>query len=241
MFKGFLERNLREAPEHFLNEKRFAGRDPGLWGQALHYLSSQGGSGDSIKEVLRHIEQNDLVPPLIILDTLKESKDVPISHMKKFVLNAFEKLHQSAEEARRNVAEDEKAIASMKEEIESLRSGKPKIFQSTRCFQCGLQLELPTVHFFSGHSYHSYCVPSDGKDPKCAEEDEQKRNLLLTRRNAASNPDEFFKFLRDSRDGFDAVSEYFGRGLFTPEGATEELLGMNEDEATPRVSAPGLF
>ena len=51
--------------------EKFAGRDPGLWEQALHYLSSQGGKGEHIKEVLQHIEANDLVPPLIILDSLK--------------------------------------------------------------------------------------------------------------------------------------------------------------------------
>ena len=204
--------------------EKFSGRDPGLWGQALHFLAAKGGEGEAIKVVLKNIEANDLVPPLIVLEALRTSKDVPISYVNQFVLNAFSKLKKSVEKSKQSVKEDEAAIASMREEVTLLQANdKPLIFQATRCFQCGLALELPSVHFFSGHSYHSYCIPQNGRDPKCSEEDDQKKNLLLTRKNAASNPDEFFKFLRDSPDGFAAVSDYFGRGLFTPE------TGVGED------------
>ena len=83
--------------------------------------------------------------------------------MKNFVLNAFAKLHKSVDASKDKVEQDEEAILAMKSETASLRANKPVVFEATRCFQCGMNLELPSIHFFSGHSYHSYCVPSDGK------------------------------------------------------------------------------
>lgn len=41
-------------------------------------------------------------------------------------------------------------------------------FKQTRCIGCGLPLELPTVHFLCGHSYHKACVDLEGEHcPKC--------------------------------------------------------------------------
>lgn len=31
---------------------------------------------------------------------------------------------------------------------------KPSVFQAQRCQACGLQLDLPTVHFLCKHSFH---------------------------------------------------------------------------------------
>lgn len=40
-----------------------------------------------------------------------------------------------------------------KAEIEDLGT-KPSVFQAQRCQACGLQLDLPTVHFLCKHSFH---------------------------------------------------------------------------------------
>lgn len=45
-----------------------------------------------------------------------------------------------------------------KVEIEDLGT-KPSVFQAQRCQACGLQLDLPTVHFLCKHSFHQRFAP----------------------------------------------------------------------------------
>lgn len=45
-----------------------------------------------------------------------------------------------------------------KAEIEDLGT-KPSVFQAQRCQACGLQLDLPTVHFLCKHSFHQRSTP----------------------------------------------------------------------------------
>lgn len=44
-------------------------------------------------------------------------------------------------------------------EIEDL-GAKPSVFQAQRCQACGLQLDLPTVHFLCKHSFHQRSAPA---------------------------------------------------------------------------------
>ena len=47
--------------------------------------------------------------------------------------------------------------------------------KQTRCIGCGLSLELPTVHFLCGHSYHKACISNDNNHcPKCEIVKEEK-------------------------------------------------------------------
>jgi len=44
-----------------------------------------------------------------------------------------------------------------------------KNFDQRNCTSCEKELTLPTVHFMCGHTYHEYCVESEGvrKCTKC--------------------------------------------------------------------------
>ncbi|KAL8438112.1 hypothetical protein ACSSS7_000477 [Eimeria intestinalis] len=112
-----------------------------------------------------------------------------------------------------------------------IRRGQAQVFESERCDFCFLPVELPSVHFRCGHSFHIYCLSSNNEekmesvqatDPSqmsyccaiCTPQFNAKRLLLSQREAEACNTDDFFKYLRGSTDGFDFILSCFGRGLF---------------------------
>ena len=105
--------------------------------------------------------------------------------------------------------------ASMRKEIEELRTNA-KIFQLSKCTACTFTLDLPAVHFMCMHSFHLRCLGDNEKEcPECAPE---YRSVLETKRNLEQNAkdhDQFFQQVRNSRDGFSVIAEYFGRGILS--------------------------
>lgn len=59
-------------------------KDPNLWVQALSYFSSKDNCKDKIVEVLRHVEDNHLMPPLMVVQTLAESPCSTLSDIKVY-------------------------------------------------------------------------------------------------------------------------------------------------------------
>ncbi|CAL1163104.1 unnamed protein product [Cladocopium goreaui] len=146
------------------------GPDQSLWVQALSFLASPesgGGHLEEIQEVLRHIEDSDLMPLLLVIETLRHSEEVTIGDVRPYLQAQYKRLVDALATSRGKSSQDRHEIVRMQQEIVQLRT-EAKEFQTTRCFQCGLTLDVPAVHFFCGHSYHAYCTPSDGTCPKCS-------------------------------------------------------------------------
>lgn len=57
-------------------------QDPNLWVQALSYFASRQECKAKILDVLRHIEENHLMPPLMVVQTLAESQYATLSDIK---------------------------------------------------------------------------------------------------------------------------------------------------------------
>jgi hypothetical protein len=56
------------------------GGDPQLWAEALEYFCAQPGDCSSaISQVLQHIEQGELLPPLVVLQTLAKNKSLKVN------------------------------------------------------------------------------------------------------------------------------------------------------------------
>jgi len=102
-----------------------------------------------------------------------------------------------------------------KAEIEDLGS-KPSVFQSQRCLACGLQLELPTVHFLCKHSFHQRClnnVDDNPECPTCSASNQTIRTLRKAQDEYADRHEYFNSQLQESRDKLGTVSEFFGKGV----------------------------
>jgi hypothetical protein len=60
----------------------YSHQDPNLWVQALSYFASKTDCKDKIVEVLKQIEENNLMPPLMVVQTLSESPCSTLSDIK---------------------------------------------------------------------------------------------------------------------------------------------------------------
>lgn len=64
------------------------------------------------------------------------------------------------------IDENEQLIKSYQEECDRIQghieeiTQKPRVFQAAKCSACNHSLELPSVHFMCGHSYHQTCFES---------------------------------------------------------------------------------
>merc|ERR1712046_469066 len=176
------------------------GGDPSLWVQALSFLAvDESDPLEEIGEVLKHIVdpngKNDLMPLLMVIETLQQNPRISVDAVRLYLKEQFKRLSDSVDSSRTKAREDRHEIERMQQDIVGLRT-KAQVFQNTKCFQCGLTLEVPALHFFCGHSYHSYCMPADGRCPKCSSEALPRISLKEQREAQARNTEDFFKFLQ---------------------------------------------
>merc|ERR1719277_1573269 len=131
----------------------------------------------------------------MVIETLQQSSGITLGDVRPYLQGQFKRLGESVETSHSKARQDRQEIVRMQQEITALRT-QARVFLNTKCFQCGLPLEVPAVHFYCGHSYHSYCVPADGGCPKCSSEALPKMTLLEQREAQAKNAEDFFKYLQ---------------------------------------------
>lgn len=189
--------------------------DQSLWVQALSFLASEGDNEEALREVLRHIEQFDLVPMLMVIETLQQNERITVDVARSYLQGQFQKLTESVESSRGKAKQDRQEIERMQQEIVDIRTSA-QVFQNTKCFQCGLTLEVPAVHFFCGHSYHSYCMSGDGRCPKCSAEALPKIEQKEQREAQSRNTEDFFKYLQSGvgENGIQKLGEWCKFGAF---------------------------
>merc|ERR1712113_1220333 len=163
----------------------------------------------------KHVEESDLMPLLMVIETLQQSPGITVGSVRPYLQGQFRGLVEDVGTSRGKAQQDRQEIERMQHEITALRT-QAQVFQNTRCFQCGLTLEVPAIHFFCGHSYHSYCVPADGGCPKCSSEALPKITLKEQREAQARNTEEFFKYLHggSGEGGIQAIGEWCKFGAF---------------------------
>mmetsp|Transcript_25881 Transcript_25881/g.42297 ORF Transcript_25881/g.42297 Transcript_25881/m.42297 type:complete len:228 (-) Transcript_25881:63-746(-) len=190
--------------------------DQSLWVQALSFLAvDESDPMEEIGEVLRHIEESDLMPLLMVIQTLQQNPRIGVDAVRSYMQGQFRRLSESVDTSRGKARQDRQEIERMQQEIVALRT-RAQEFQNTKCFQCGLTLEVPAVHFFCAHSYHSYCMPADGRCPKCSSEALPKITLKEQREAQARNTEDFFKYLQGGggEGGVQAMGEWCKFGAF---------------------------
>jgi len=197
--------------------KRCGQVDQSLWVQALSFLAAESPSEhvEELGEVLRHIESSDLMPLLMVIETLQKSPGITLGDVRPYLAAQFKKLGESVSASHSKERQDRQEIMRMQQDITSLRT-QARTFQNTKCYQCGLALEVPAVHFFCGHSYHSYCVPIDGGCTKCSSEAIAKIQLREQREAQSVNVEGFFKYHQGSSgdEQIQAVGEWCKFGAF---------------------------
>uniref|UniRef100_A0A8C9U302 Vacuolar protein sorting-associated protein 11 homolog n=1 Tax=Scleropages formosus TaxID=113540 RepID=A0A8C9U302_SCLFO len=198
--------------------KRYGEQEVCLWEQALGYFARKEEDCKTyISEVLQHIEQNNLMPPLLVVQTLAHNSTATLSVIKDYLINKLQRESQQIEDDERKIRQYREETAHLRAEIQELRTSA-KIFQKTKCSMCNSPLELPSVHFLCGHSFHQHCfesyAESEAECPTCTPGNRKVMDMLRAQDQKRDLHDHFTRQLRCSNDGFSVVADYFGRGVF---------------------------
>ena len=172
--------------------ERYGKEDPNLWVDALWYFSKTDDSEKTIQVLnglffsltinsfnynvlnFAEIERKRLLPPIMIIEILARSETATLAVIKDYLIRWLTRENE-------RIVENEKLINQFKDDTEKMRQlidemkTNFKVFQATKCSGCNHQLELPSVHFLCGHSYHQHCfesynAESDSDCPLCLPE-----------------------------------------------------------------------
>ncbi|GAU39905.1 hypothetical protein TSUD_04970 [Trifolium subterraneum] len=211
------------------------GGDPSLWADVLKYFGELGEDcSKEVKEVLNYIERDNILPPIIVLQTLSKNPCLTLSVIKDYIARKLEQESKIIEEDRQAIEKYQEDTQTMRKEVQDLRTNA-RIFQLSKCTACTFTLDLPAVHFMCMHSFHLRCLGDNEKEcPECAPEYksvlEMKRNLEQN----SKNQDRFFQQVKNSTDGFSVIAEYFGKGIIskTSNGSTSGLRPENASSSS---------
>ena len=206
--------------------RKYGPDEPQLYPAALAYFTSSPRAleeaGDELDFVLKTINDDGLMAPLQVIQTLSTNAVATMGMVKKYLSHTIEKERKEISNNRRLTESYRTETESKRQEMDDLGK-KPAVFQTRRCAQCGRSLDLPTVHFLCKHSFHQSCLNEvDGQEaecPQCAPTNNNIRAFRKAQEDSADRHDMFQDALRRSRDKFCVISEFFGRGVMTAPAA----------------------
>ncbi|XP_013381879.1 vacuolar protein sorting-associated protein 11 homolog [Lingula anatina] len=215
--------------------KRFGDKDQNLWTQALAYFArKEENCKTHMMEVLSQIDKKNLLPPLIVIQTLATSSTATLAVVKDYITRRLQYESDQIAEDQRLINQYREETEKMRKQIEELKTSA-KIFQVSKCSACGYGLELPSVHFLCQHSYHQHCFESysdnEAECPVCLPENRKLLDIIRAQEQSKDLHEQFHHQLERSTDGFSVVADYFGRGVFKTAQFVPENTG-------PRISKP---
>ncbi|KAG0213127.1 hypothetical protein BGX28_004953 [Mortierella sp. GBA30] len=195
--------------------RKYGPLEPSLYPLTLSYFSSSPGRLTSatpeLLKVLNHIDQQDLLPPLQVVQALSQTSVATIGMIKNYIGRRIEAERKERIEDQKQIQSYRQESEKKRREIEELKTSA-RIFQVTKCSACGGSLDLPSVHFLCRHSYHQRCL-SDAADrecPKCMVEQRTVADIRRMQEANAEKHDLFLSELEDADDGFEVIAKYFG-------------------------------
>ncbi|MBN3323224.1 VPS11 protein, partial [Atractosteus spatula] len=209
--------------------KRYGEQEACLWEQALGYFARKEEDCKTyISQVLHHIDRNNLMPPLLVVQTLAHNSSATLSVIKDYLISKLQRESEQIEDDERKIRQYREDTAQLRTEIQELKNSA-KIFQKTKCSMCNSPLELPSVHFLCGHSFHQHCfesyAESEAECPTCTPDNRKVMDMLRAQDQKRDLHENFARQLRCSNDGFSVVADYFGRGVFNKLTLITDLPG----------------
>ncbi|KFO31059.1 Vacuolar protein sorting-associated protein 11 like protein [Fukomys damarensis] len=198
--------------------ERHGEQDPSLWEQALSYFArKEEDCKEYVAAVLKHIENKNLMPPLLVVQSLAHNSTATLSVIRDYLVQKLQKQSQQIAQDELRVRRYREETTRIRQEIQELKAS-PKIFQKTKCSICNSALELPSVHFLCGHSFHQHCFESysesDADCPTCLPENRKVMDMIRAQEQKRDLHDQFQHQLKCSNDSFSVIADYFGRGVF---------------------------
>jgi hypothetical protein len=175
-------------------------------------------AGPEVEAVLKKIDEEGLMAPLQVIQTLSTNAVATMGLVKKYLSSTVERERSEIAANRRLISSYRADTTQKLSEIDELAT-KPTSFSATRCSSCGSPLELPTVHFLCKHSFHQRCLnvaegqePADVECPICSPQNQTVRQIRRAQEESATRNELFADALDRSSDKFGTISDWFGRG-----------------------------
>jgi len=203
--------------------RKYGPEEPALYPAALAYFTSDpdrlAEAGDELDMVLKKIDEDGLMAPLQVIQTLSTNGVATMGMIKQYLSTTIERERQEIATNRKTIDTFRSDTETKKMELQNLNT-KPAVFQATRCKVCDRSLDLPVVHFLCKHSFHQRClsVDEDVEDesvecPLCSSQNQTVRAIRKAQLDSAERHDIFLDALKRGKDGLAVVSEWFGRGV----------------------------
>ena len=194
------------------------GRNPQMWMDLLEYFATcddpKRECESYLKTAISHIEENNILPPLVVLQLLSKSSHVSVAVVKDYIARVLETQTKMIEEDFVAIQRYREETDRMQAEIDEMTT-QPKVFQLNKCSICSTPLDLPAVHFYCMHSFHQRCLgDNDNECPICSNKQRQIATIRANLASSVQSHDKFYQQLENSDNGFDVVAEFFSRGLF---------------------------
>lgn len=193
-----------------------------MWISLLSLLV-RGRDAEDITRVLSHIEEQDILPPVAVIQILSQSEDLELQTVREYVLRMLQKDTERIEYHQKAITQLSDRVRRLKGDIRELHTSAV-VFQTSKCAACSSQLDLPAVHFLCKHSFHQRCLNDPRECNICAAETRKFLTIQKELDEKVDNHDEFFKRVGSTSDGFSVVAEYFGKGIFSAPQLKKEAL-----------------
>lgn len=204
---------------------RYGPEEPQLYSAALAYFTSSEqvlqDAGPEFDKVLRKIDEDGLMSPLQIIQTLSTNSTVKMGLVKKYLETTIGRERDEIARNRRLIATFRADSATKRAQLEHLNS-EPQTLKATSCSSCGYALDQPSVHYMCEHSYHQRCLNiAEGETvetvecPKCAPQNKNIRALKAAQEEYKDRHEYFKQQLDRSKDKFATIAEWYGRGVMS--------------------------
>ncbi|KAK3706942.1 Vacuolar protein sorting-associated protein 11 [Vermiconidia calcicola] len=210
---------------------KYGPEEPQLYPAALAYFTSSPEileeAGTEVEAVLKIIDEDGLMAPLQVIQTLSTNAVATMGLVKKYLSSTVERERSEIAANRRLISSYRADTTQKLSEIDELAT-KPASFSATRCSACGTTLDLPTVHFLCKHSFHQRCLniaegqePDDIECPFCSQQNQTVRQIRRAQEESAGRHELFADALNRSSDKYSTISDWFGRGVMGMQAASE--------------------
>lgn len=208
--------------------RKYGPEEPALYPAALAYFTSSPAilaeAGDELDSVLKRIDEDGLMAPLQVIQTLSANGVATMGMIKSYLATTIERERAEIASNRRTIETFRSDTEAKKNELHDLNT-KSVIFRPTRCQVCSKALEVPVVHFLCKHSFHQNCLSTDEdvedaevECPLCSGQNATVKAIRRAQVESAERHDLFQDALKRGRDGFAVISEWFGRGVMGVKG-----------------------
>ena len=223
-------KSYRLLQQHFIRKRdadnvveccrEYGAADPQLWVEAVYFFrENQPTSERQVATVVAEIEKLHLMQPMTVIETLCLNERLPLACIRDYMVRFLTAESEMIAENDKMILQDKDETERMKQAIDDLKTS-PRTFQAAKCSGCSKSLDVPSVHFYCGHSYHQSCFESysaehDSECPICLPENTKLLNLIQYRKSVKDLSQKLRQQLgRADSDAMTVVSSFLSKGVF---------------------------